>query len=185
MIYLLSVFFIVFLQGCISPNLSVNKPTTKQEKVYPQTIHVSKKIQKNRIFLNIKTTKVSKNPKKIINSNSITGSIKGIIEKLSFDKTKHSWLYEVKGTDMSHKKLSYARFYHHKKLANKGDLVYIILNNSNLQNLFFIRKSNKIKKLPISNKKIKKIHYKKPTQKQNKHRKTSSFGLPIVEHVDF
>jgi len=97
---------------------------------------------------------------------------------------KHSWLYEVQGIDTSNQKLSYARFYHYKKLADEGDLVYIILDNSRLQNLFFIKKANKIKK---QNKKTKskQIHHKKTTRKSNKRRKPTKIGLPTVEHVDF
>jgi hypothetical protein len=187
--YLLSVFFIVFLQGCVSLNFNVNKPNKKKEKIYPKTINTNeiiqnkpdKKIQKKSDFLNIKTTNLSNNQKKIIYS----GSIKGIIQKLSYDKVKHSWLYEVQGIDTSNQKLPYARFYHYKKLANEGDLVYIILDNSNLKNLFFIKKTNKIKKQSKKSIKPKKIKHKRITHKLDKRRKTAGISLPTVEHVDF
>jgi len=180
--YLLSVFFIVFFQGCALTNLSTSK-TTSEEKTYPQTIHVDKNFQaqpikhtqKAQTFVYVKQSNII--PKISIYS----GSIKGVIQKLSYNKFKKSWLYEVQGIDESNGKLPYAKFYHHRKLANIGDLVYIILNNSQLQNLFFIKKANKIKK----SKKIKHFKIKKNRHKESKRRKIPQIALPTVEHINF
>ncbi len=162
--YLLSIFFIVFFQGCALTSLTTSEATRAQE-TCPQTIHVNKNFQTN-------STKVyTKKPNIAPRTSTYSGSIKGVIQKLSYDKLKKSWLYEVQGVDESNGKLPYAKFYHYKKLANRGDLVYIILNNSQLQNLFFIKKSNVITKP----KKIKHL----------KRRKIPPISLPTVEHVDF
>jgi hypothetical protein len=183
--YLLSVFFIVFFQGCVSTNLFTAK-TVDKEKTYPQTIHVNKNFQaqpkqqyasKTQTFVYTKQSKT----KAILKTSFYTGSIKGVIQKLSFDKFKKSWLYEVRGIDISNDKLPYAKFYHHKKLANEGDLVYIILNNSQLQNLFFIKKANRIKKVKLA----KHIRVKKFNHKEEKRRKKPKIALPTVEHVSF
>ena len=181
--YLLSIFFIVFFQGCAFTSLSTSEATRTQE-TYPQTIHVNKNFQTNsaQVYVKksngyIKQSKPNITPKTSIYS----GSIKGVIQKLSYDKFKKSWLYEVQGVDESNGKLPYAKFYHYKKLANRGDLVYIILNNSQLQNLFFIKKGNKITK----SKRIKHLKIKKISYKKNKRRKIPQISLPAVEHVDF
>ncbi len=85
--------------------------------------------------------------------------------------------------DTSYGKLPYAEFYHDKKLASKGDLVYIILDNSNLKNLFFIKKANRISKRNKT--------YKKVTQRTKmKHtkyigRKKMELGVPTVENITF
>ncbi len=172
--YILSAFFIVFFQGCALTSLSTSK-TTQEQKTYPQTIHVNKDFQTNSTQVYTKKSNIT--PR----TSMYSGSIKGVIQKLSYDKLKKSWLYEVRGIDESHDKLPYAKFYHYKKLANRGDLVYIILNNSQLQNLFFIKKANKITKSKrIKHLKIKKIRYKK-----SKRRKIPQISLPTVEHVDF
>ncbi len=181
------IIIVIFLfQGCVTPNFTMNK-TVKKEKPFQSTVRVRQKtsvekIQKrskqNRNFIDIKTTQTIKIPKVL----KFTGSIKGVIRKIKFDKKKKAWLYEIQATDVSNGKLPYAKFYHYKKLANKGDLVYIILNNSHLQNLFFIKRTNKIEKKVSYVKKIKKI---KKTHKKSKQRKVPDIGLPIVEHITF
>ncbi len=162
---IVSILFI--LQGCIAPSTTINKSTYKQQ-VSSKIPHVEKSIEQN--YTHIKTTKAT-------NEINYNGSIKGVVQSIKYDKVKKSWLYIVQGIDTSHAKLPYARFYHDKKLASKGDLVYIILRNSSLQNLFFIKKANKITQ------KIKTTKKKKIWHKRNKSRETPWIGLPSVEQV--
>ncbi len=177
--YLIIVVLFLF-QGCVVSNFTNGKKTEP----FQTTIHVKQQVpiekseKKGDSFINIKTTQTIKQPA----TSTYTGSIKGIIKKLEYKKSKKTWLYEVKAVSVSNGKLPYARFYHYKKLANRGDLVYIILNNSRLQNLFFIKKANTIKKETSHKKRIKKP---RQTSKQTKHRKVPDISLPTVEHINF
>jgi len=181
----LIVAIVLLLQGCAVPSFNSSK-LAKNTKPFEKTINVKqqivikkaeKKIQQNKNFIGIQASQTISPVKK----SNFTGSIKGVIEKLKYDKIKKAWLYEVRGVSTSNGKLPFAKFYHSKKLANEGDLVYIILNNSQLQNLFFIKKVNMIKK-HISH--IKKIKIKK-IYKKSRYRKVPKIGLPAVEHITF
>ena len=62
-------------------------------------------------------------------------------------------------------------------------MVYIILDNSNLKNIFFIKKANRVSK---KNKTYKKVTQRIKT-KQRKYlgRKKMELGVPTVENITF
>ncbi|MCF6172372.1 MAG: hypothetical protein L3J44_01060 [Campylobacteraceae bacterium] len=177
---------VLLFQGCTISSFNANKPA-KQPKAFQKTISVKeqmvvkkteKKIQQNKNFIDIQSSQKIEPIKRV----KLSGSIKGVIEKLKFDKNKKAWLYEVQAVNTSNGKLPFAKFYYYKKLANKGDLVYIILNNSQLQNLFFIKKVNRVRKKISHTKNSKKL---KKTHKRSKYRKVPNIALPAVEHIAF
>ncbi|MFK5880678.1 MAG: hypothetical protein QM482_00550 [Sulfurospirillum sp.] len=172
---------VLFFQGCVFTANTINKTNYKSTPVQkPQKIMPTQKDSSSLYDIEIQTVK---KPQKInFFKTFYTGSIKGVIKSLTYDKKKKSWLYEIVGKDTSHGKLPYAKFYNDKKLANRGDFVYVILNNSVLKDIFFIKKANKnykkLQKTKIS-KKYLKLH------KQNKSRKSPDISLPTVENVTF
>lgn len=174
---------IIVFQGCFHSVNTVNQSNyqgkvsyQKQEKTMPGKNSSSG-------FYNIEVQTV-KNAKKYNKKIGIySGSIKGIIKSIKYVKSQKNWKYEVEGKDTSYGKLPYAEFYHDKKLAKKGDLVYIILDNSNLKNIFFIKKANRISK---KNKTYKKVTQRIKT-KQRKYlgRKKMELDVPTVENITF
>lgn len=172
--------FIIIFQGCFSTINTLNKSNYQSKTGYikqEKTLHIK---NTGHGLYNIQAQTVKNSNKK----NALySGSIKGIIKSIIYDKSKKSWKYDVKGIDTSYGKLPYARFYHDKKLANKGDLVYIILDNSNLKNLFFIKKANIIPKKTKTHRKLaKRVKLKK---KKYVGRKKMKFGVPTVENITF
>jgi len=181
--YFIPFLFVIIFQGCFSTIHTVNKSNYQSKTSHmkqQKTLHVQNK-RSSLYDIEVQTVKNVKNSNKKIDV--YTGSIKGIVKSIIYDKSKKSWKYDIKGIDTSYGKLPYAKFYHDKKLADMGDLVYIILDNSNLKNIFFIKKAN------IMPKKTK--TYRKATKrvkiKQNKYvgRKKMKFGVPTVENITF
>lgn len=156
--FIIGLFVLSVFAGCTS---------TKQENVtyeeYIPSLHVAKK----------KTVKVEKNYS--------DGIIKGHITKLVYKKGL--WNYEVRSNDTSNQKLSIAKFTDPKKVAKKGDLVYTIIKNGKLKELFLIEKGNyKHKKTAKKSRKVKKT--KKVKKKiYKKTRKHHIIGLPTTESI--
>ena len=181
-------YFLIFLavivfQGCFYSVNTVNKSNYQGKVSYQKQEKTILEKNSSSGFYNIKIQTV-KNTKKFNKKMGIyTGSIKGIIKSITHVRLQKNWKYEVEGIDTSYGKLPYAEFYHDKKLAKKGDLVYIILDNSNLKNLFFIKKANRISK--------KKRTYKRVAQrintKQKKYlgKRKIELGVPTVENITF
>ncbi len=178
-IYLISI--LVLFQGCVFTTSTVNKANHKSSKIYDSKKNSSVK-KDNSSMYNIQIQTVKKTKQIKTHKTLYSGSIKGIIEKLKYQKSKNMWFYAVRGMDTSNAKLPYAEFYSSKKLANIGDFVYAILNNSNLKDLFFIKKANKIAKKP---KLLKKTEKQKKIHRRDKSRKSPGIGVPTVENVTF
>ncbi len=174
---------LLFFQGCISSQKTINleNQQTKQPK---RAVKIKKNPKKYHGLYSIETQKIKDERLLKFKSSIYTGSIKGIVKNIVYDKTKKLWIYEIRGLDTNNGKLPYAKFIYHSKLANRGDLVYAILDKSVLQNLFFIKKGN------IATPKHKKYHKRKYIKKsslpkQNKWKKIPKIGLPTVENVTF
>ncbi len=108
----------------------------------------------------------------------ITGSIKGTITKLTFSEGFRN--YEVKSRDTSNQKLSIAKFTHTKKVAKKGDFVYVIIENGKLKESYLIKKAN------YKSKTVKKTHKKKKQYKPKTFKRTKKYqaiGVPTVESI--
>jgi len=181
--YFILFLFVIVFQGCFSTVNTVNKSNYQSNTSHikqQKNLHVQN--ERSSLYnIEVQTVKNEKNSNKKIAV--YTGDIKGIIKSIVYDKSKKSWKYDVKGIDTSYGKLPYAKFYHDKKLAEMGDLVYIILDKSNLKNLFFIKKANIIpKKTKTYRKATKRVNI-----KQNKYvgRKKMKFGVPTVENITF
>ncbi len=182
----ISIFFIVLLfQGCVFTTITTNKTVNR-------TSYKSVPIQKSKKTMVVKKDSSSlynieiqtvKKPQKINFSKTFyTGSIKGIIKSLTYNKNKKQWLYEIVAKDTSNGKLPYAKFYNNKKLASLGDFVYVILDNSILKDIFFIKKANRVvkkTKKPTKQKKHIRLH------EQDKIRKNPGISVPTVENVTF
>ncbi|HIP30961.1 MAG TPA: hypothetical protein EYG93_09180 [Sulfurospirillum arcachonense] len=106
------------------------------------------------------------------------GSIKGNVTKLTF--SDGIWNYEVKSRDTSNQKLSIAKFTHRKKVAKKGDFVYVIIENGKLKESYLIKKAN------YKSKRVKKTHKKKKQYKPKTFKRTKKYqviGVPTVESI--
>ncbi len=175
------IFFIVmiFFQACTTPVKTINRHEYKVVSVPKAQENIS--IQKDSSSLyNIEIQTVQKTKNKYSSNKIYTGSIKGIISKLYYSKNKKAWMYEIIGKDMSNAKLPYAEFYYSKKLASEGDFVYVILKDSNLKDLFFIKKANRISKKRKFAKRARKI---RKTDKLG--RRSIVIGVPSVENITF
>ena len=107
-----------------------------------------------------------------------SGSIKGSITELTF--SEGFWNYEVKSTDTTNQKLSMAKFSHVKKVAKKGDFVYVIIENGKLKEIYLIKKAN------YKTRTVKKNHKKKKQHKPNTFKRTKKYqviGVPTVESI--
>ena len=182
-LYIYIFLILLFFQGCVTTTNTINradyKPSlaVRAEKKSPIQIDSSSMYD-----IEIQTVKKAKD---INFSNTLyNGSIKGIISNLKFDKTKKLWIYEIRGVDISNAKLPYAKFYNSKKLANEGDFVYVILVNSKLKDLFFIKKGNKLSKKTKFAKK-RKVKKRKRVYMLGKRKISPKIGVPTVENVTF
>ncbi len=181
--YFFLFFISIILQGCFSTLSTVNVSAPQNQIDHQKTKQVISKQKDNTGLYDIEVQTVKNNKISHKKTSLYTGSIKGVIRSIKYNKSKKAWIYEVDGLDMSNGKLPYAKFYDSKKLASKGDLVYIVLNNSNLKNLFFIKKANKISK----RKKVYTRVYKQAKVKQRKYigRRKMQLGVPTVENITF
>ena len=181
--YFILFLFVIVFQGCFSTTYTVNRSNYQSKTNYikqQKTPH----IQNDSSSLYDIEEQTVKNAKKSNKKIAVySGSIKGIVKSIVYDKSKKSWKYYIKGIDTSYGKLPYAKFYHDKKLAAKGDLVYVILDNSNLKNLFFIKKANIVPKKTKTYKKVtKRVNIE---QKKYIGRKKMIFSVPTVENITF
>ena len=155
--FVIGFFVLCVFVGCTS---------TKQENIvyeeYKPSLHVTAK----------KTVK---------EKNYSDGIVKGHIAELVYKKGL--WSYVVHSTDTANKKLSIAKFTDRKKVAKKGDLVYAIIKNGKLKELFLLEKGNyKHKKTAKRIKKVKKTKkVKKKMYKQT--RKHHLIGVPTTESI--
>jgi len=175
------IFFIVmiFFQACTTPVKTINRHEYKVVATPKAQENISTQKDSSSLY-NIEIQTVQKTKKRYSSNGRYTGSIKGIISKLQYVENKKTWLYEIVGKDMSNAKLPYAEFYYFKKLANEGDFVYVILKDSDLKDLFFIKKANKISK------KRRFIKRTKKTRKIHKlGRRNIILGVPEVENITF
>jgi len=179
--YIYIFLILLFFQGCVTTTNTVNRASYKVSPV----VKVEKKLSTQRdssSMCDIEIQTVKKANDVNFSNTLYSGSIKGIISNLKFDKTKKIWLYEMKGVDISNSKLPYAKFYSSKKLANIGDFVYAILDDSKLKDLFFIKKANKIFKKPKFVRKKAKL---KRVYMLGKRKRSPKIGVPTVENVTF
>jgi len=157
---LLGAFFI----GCATTETS---DVTYEEYKPKKTITQQTKKEKKEIL-----TEVQK--KEMPSSGSIKGSV------ITLKKSGHLWYYVVEGKDTSHNKLSYAKFTNTKKVANKGDFVYAIIDNGRLKEIYLIKKANYKRKI------TKKAFKKKKQYISKKHIRTKKqqvLGVPTVESI--
>ncbi len=122
-------------------------------------------------------------PKKTITQQNkkeipLSGSIKGSVVALK--KSGLLWYYEVKSKDIKNNKLSYAKFTNTKKVANKGDFVYAIINNSRLKEIYLIKKANYGRKIAQKTLKKKKQYISK---KHTRTKKQQVLSVPTVESI--
>ena len=144
--------------------------SAKQSSITYEKYEPRKEVQ----IVHVKKTKVLKT-----NKLPISGFIKGHITSLKHNKG--IWIYKIKSIDVSNKKLPMVKFSDTKKLAKKGDLVYAIIKNGKLKELFLIGKGDlKVKKLEKMYKKIEKN--KSKTYKRTKKRQI--LGVPSSEKID-
>ncbi|MDX1809553.1 MAG: hypothetical protein R3331_08445 [Sulfurospirillaceae bacterium] len=152
--------------------MTLNKSTYNVQNQNEKTVQRSQvKVKQNYVH-----TYTNEKPKY---ENIYSGSIKGIVKVIKYERSKKSWLYEISGVDTSNFKLPFAKFYYKKKLANHGDLVYVILKNSKLKNLFFINKTNQARYYERKNNTADIVH------KRNKSRIVHWISVPKVERVNF
>lgn len=186
------VVFSVFFSGCSLSNrvATVNRSDMQQNRPKSKPL-VKRVIQKQKksetepsVYNKIVVKQTIKKQARKLSSN-YNGSIKGVITNLSYNKIKKLWLYEIEGRDTSNGKLPYAKFYHYKKLANLGDFVYVILRDSSLVELYFIKKANKIYKSKKNRKNIKIKGVKKVIHKRDMSRKTPNIAVPEEEYISF
>ncbi len=98
-----------------------------------------------------------------------SGYIKGVVEKVYYSKQKKEWIYNIKGTDLTHGKLRYAYALSIKKLANPKDKVYAIISNGIIKSIYIYKKSQ-IYSFHKKRKLMKKIN--KAKRKPKLHRKS-------------
>ena len=106
------------------------------------------------------------------------GNIKGNVTKLTF--SEGIWSYEVKSSDTSNQKLSIAKFTHTKRVARKGDYVYVIIKNDKLKESYLIKKAN------YKSEVVKKVYKKKKQHKPKTYKRTKKHqivGVPTVESI--
>jgi len=148
-------FFIAFIFiGCTT----TGQNPVVYEQYQPKVVHVKKQKNSTPIGKNIYRKRV----KKIAN-----GTIKGNITNLVY--IGGAWIYTIKGVDRSNAKLAYAEFQSRKKYANQGDLVYAIIQNGLVKEIFLVKKANykkKIVKKTIFKKRMRKIAIHKRTKKR-------------------
>ncbi len=183
--YIYIVLVLLIFQGCATKVVTVNKKNSSLSKNYAQAKQNPKTISKQEessAFYHIESQTLKKEALLNAKNKIFTGSIRGRIQQLTYDKKRKSWLYVIISRDTANYKLPYARFYHGKKLANRGDLVYVILNNSILQDLFFIKKANRAQK---NHKIYKKKKKRKKRQFSEKGRVAPNISLPEVENITF
>ena len=160
--------------------------STKQTSVTYEKYKTNKEIK----ALHVEDKKVTKGmklpyveEKKNTKENNLvmSGTIKGYISNLKH--INNIWHYRVEGIDFSNHKLPLAEFTHTDRLAKKGDLVYVIIKDGKLKELFLIKKGNykkkKIEKRYKKNKRYKKIEVK--THKRTKKRQL--LGIPTSEEI--
>lgn len=163
MLKILIGFFIVFIvSGCTASKQS--------SVVYEEYKPVQ--IQKP---LHVKEVAVKTAPKQVMPT---SGIIKGSISKLMH--SEGLWSYEVKSKDTSNQKLSHAKFTHPKKLASKGDLVYAIINDGKLKEIYLIKKANYKSKVTKKRYKTKTVKNTKTDKRTKKHQRLS---VPTVESI--
>ena len=159
----------LFFVGCASTK--TNKVVYEEYKAPKKTVY-TEPAKKKEIYIEKKEKpKVKKTP--------LNGSIKGKIVKLT--KVGETWHYEVKSNDTSNNKLSFAKFSSTKKVAKKGDFVYVIIEADKLKEIYSIKKANYKNKI-VKKTQIKKKQYKPKAYKRTK--KHQSIGVPTVESID-
>lgn len=150
-------------------SIFVGCSTTNQSSITYEKYKPNKEVKP----LHVKKTKAIK-----VSDSTISGTIKGNITKLKY--TKKAWHYRVESTDTSNNKLSLADFSHTKKVASDGDLVYAIIKDGKLKEIFLIKKANyKKKKIKQKHTKPKKSEVK--TYKRTKKRQV--LGVPSSEKI--
>ena len=159
----------LFFIGCASTK--TNKVSYEEYKPSKKIVYI-KAPKKKEIY-------IDKKEKYKVKKTSLNGSIKGKIVKLT--KVGKIWYYEVKSNDTSNNKLSFAKFSSRKKVAKKGDFVYVIIEADKLKEIYLIKKAN------YKSKMVKKTHIKKKQYKPKAYKRTKkhqSIGVPTVESID-
>jgi hypothetical protein len=194
-IAIMSFFVLLFFQACSlttnNPPQVINVSKSKETKAYTKPVKRDKKEFKR----GYENPDKYKNPDKIVvstktykpvkNGIDFNGIVKGIVKRVYFSNGE--WSYEIKGVDTSNGKLPYAKANSQKKMANIGDYIYAIIRNSQIQELYFIKKAN-LKRRTLQRKKIKKIKKRviklETTHRRDKTRK-APIALPQEEHISF
>ncbi len=118
-----------------------------------------------------------------------SGYIKGIVEKVYYSKSKKSWIYHIKGLDLTNNKLKYAKVYAVKKYAKVNDFIYAVIKDGNIASLYIyksiknyiIKKKRKIVKKSKQKRKIVKKAIKHPKIRKRE----QILSAPKVEEVTF
>jgi len=113
------------------------------------------------------------------------GYIKGVINEKYYSKVYKKWIYGIKGTDTSNRKLSFAKAFGKKSMGKIGDKIYAIIKNGTIAS-FYVYGTVK----HYHAKKIKKL--KKPTKSaSNPHKTTQTkkreqiISAPVPEKIFF
>jgi hypothetical protein len=118
-----------------------------------------------------------------------SGYIKGIVKSIYYSKKRNSWIYYIKGTDLSNGKLNSAKVYGIKKLAHINDFVYAIIKNGYIKSIYIYKSSKsyilKKKKKIIKKRKQKKITPKIHRQSPKKRQRKQVISAPVSETITF
>lgn len=157
---LISFFIVLVFVGCTT----TNKSSVTYEKYKP---HKSQK-----------ALPIKEKQQVIKKELPINGAIRGNVTKLTF--SEGVWNYEVKSNDTTNQKLSIAKFTSSNQVAKKGDLVYAVIKNDRLKEIFLIKKAN------FKRKAAKKITKKTKKYNPKGHKRTKKYqvlGVPTVESI--
>lgn len=116
-------------------------------------------------------------------SQTINGMIRGVIAQQEYQQEANVWRYAVKAIDVANDKLDVATFIHTKSIHDVGDLVYVIIKEGRLQEIYLIKKQyQKTDVVPLHVEKAPKVVQKK-VAKRTKARKTPWIDVPKEEKI--
>ena len=168
---ILSFFIVCIFMGCTT----TQQNPVVYEQYQPKVLHVKK--QKT-----VTSTEQSVYAKRVYKTRvkkALNGTIKGNITNLVY--RGGIWHYTVKGIDTSNNKLAYAEFKSRQKYANQRDLVYAIIKDGIVKEMFLVKKANYKKKI------VKKNSLKKEVKKRELHKRTKKrqvLQVPTSERIN-
>ena len=187
---------VIFIIGCASRYDTIDMPKSyqkihQQNKTYSQSTPNTTGFYKPSTFIAKQNSITSTEKENSNNSLNFFGNgyIKGVVQKVYYSKTKHNWIYYIKGIDFTHNKLRYAKVYSSKKVAHLNDLVYAVIKEGFIASLYIYKtsKSYKVnKKIKFTNKsKQKRKILKKVKQSPKTWGRKQVISAPKVEKVTF